>query len=261
MPVANWRNLVLVIAYNDMNKLITILALLILTSCNKDSTWEDINAPDKQVEVMLDVPPFKKIRINSGFTLEIVQDTLQEVSILSRENLIPNIAWYLEDGTLFFEDNNKLKWLRSHYSTTIKVRTDVLERIDNYGSGSLIISPDTLRFPQLVVNSKSHSSIFDLKVNNIIFNVVCNDITTFKVSGKANSMDIYFAASDGRFEGNQFMVNDITVKHNGTNDMIFYPLHSLIGELQNTGDILFQHVPDSLAVSILGRGQLINRSN
>ena len=255
--MVNWRNLAWVIDFSVMGKYIFIIFTFMIASCNNDGEFD----LGENVEVILDVQPFNKVRINSGFILEITQDSIQEVLLVSKETFIPNIAWYIKEGTLYFEDENKFKWLRKHNPTTIKIRTPVLERIDNYGSGSLIRSIDTLRFNTLTVNSKSHSSEFELLINNYNFNVVCNDITTFKVSGRSTIMDIFFAASDCRFEGENFSVTDITITHNSTNDMILTALKSLTGELQSTGDVQYLQVPDSLAVTILGRGQLIYSGN
>lgn len=235
---------------------ITILLVsLFLFRCNSDEgCFSDYG---NVAEFSLNYDEVSHIILESSFEVEFGYSSTESILILTGENYFKGINTELKNGnTLILRDDNKCKFIKDHNSAKLIIKSPYLERIDNYASGSYIKSVGTWQNNSLRISSTGHSSIWEIDIDNNQFQVICNDISTFKITGKSSLLDLQFASSDGRFEGSGYTVETAKINHNGTNDVIFNVSNSIEGTISNTGNIIYSGNPSEVNVEILGRGNL-----
>ncbi|MDH5399042.1 MAG: DUF2807 domain-containing protein [Cyclobacteriaceae bacterium] len=238
-----------------MRKTVYILLLVSLSwACDNENSWDCLKKIGEEVETEIFPGPFQKLWLSNGFILEVTEGPTQKVTITTGKNLLNAINYYIIDDRLFFEDNNSCNMMRPHNPTIIRVTSPNINQIDNYGSGSIIRSTGTLTFGDLRINSKSHSSIFDLDIDNNRLMVICNDITTFKLRGKTRELNIQIAASDSRLEAQNLIAENIIFIHRGTNDILVHPVASLVGQVMSTGNLIYVNKPVFMDIDVSGRG-------
>ena len=98
---------------------------------------------------------------------------------------------------------------------------------------------------------------FDLELESQNVNVVVNGIAYFRLEGSSANLSIVVAAGDSRVEAASLLVQDVTLNHRGSNDIIINPQESLKGTIRGTGDVRSYNRPDVIEVEELYKGRLI----
>ena len=88
-------------------------------------------------------------------------------------------------------------------------------------------------------------------------NVVVNGIAYFKLSGSSANLNVIIAAGDSRVEARSLVVQNVTLNHRGSNDVLINPQTSLKGTIRGTGDVVSYNRPDVIDVKELYKGKLI----
>lgn len=143
-----------------MNR-ISIIAFTFLVfgvlGCNKPDAPGWIKKAGKTTTITRFIGTFNAIETGEKFDLILMQDTNQAefAQITYGENLLPSIETKVENGTLFFRDNNKFNWVRK-----LDMRVKVLLNIHDINKltvkdASSINCKDTLRIKRLNYNISS----------------------------------------------------------------------------------------------------------
>ncbi len=232
--------------------------LFTLTACSREEgCFQDFG---DETTTTLNFQNIETITLESGFEVEFGYNLTESITITSGDVYAKNIEVTLENNnTLIFSDRNKCKFIKGYNLAKIKIVSPYLNRIDNRGSGSNIRSIGTWITNPLRISSTGHSSIWEIALENSQFQVISNDISTFNISGKVDLLDLQFASSDSRFNGQFFTSKTAKINHNGTNDVVITVGEKLLGTISNTGNIIYFGEPSSIDVSILGRGNLIKK--
>ena len=246
----------------------TALVLLgLLCSCNSDAIGDCFQAAGDSVTMMVEVPPFLRVRSEGEVTLLIKQGDVQQVSLTTAENLLTDVSVYVFDDTLIVRDTNACNFVRDYGLTVVTITTPNLTHIRN-SSNYDITSIGTLAFPELTLTSNTGSGPggivslkkagdFYLDVMCDAFNISANGQSIFYISGAANTARVVFNDENPRFEGRDFLVNEFDFFHRSANKMIVHPIYKLSGQLVSTGDVISVNRPDIVEVETLFTGQLI----
>jgi hypothetical protein len=102
------------------------------------------------------------------------------------------------------------------------------------------------------------------KSGDFYLNLVCDDFrvsangqSVFYITGAAEKANLSFADEMPRFEGKDFMINELTVFQRSANKMIVNPQQSIVGKIVATGDIMSHHRPPVVDVKELFTGRLL----
>ncbi len=248
-------------------KIPAFILFVLFCSCNSDSLGDCFQAAGDSVSMIVEVPPFVRVRSEGEVTLFVKQGDVQQVSLSTAENLLTDVSVYVFDDTLIVRDTNACNFVRDYGITVVTITTPNLTHIRN-SSNYDITSIGTLVFPELTLTSntgagpggivslkKSGDFYLDVVCDN--FNISANGQSIFYISGAASAARVVLNDENPRFEGRDFLVNEFDFFHRSSNKMIVNPIDRLSGQLVSTGDVLSVNRPDIVEVESLFTGQLI----
>ncbi len=243
-----------------MKKLLFVLVLILNLGCDSEN-GPDCFKSEGDLEVQeISVGEFSKINISTGIELVVKESDTQTVKVTMGKNLINDIKFEVIDGELKITNENGCEMLRNYHSAKIYVTTPVLEKI--YSSSQYSIKSDgILTFPELTLESgiieDTPASIFEMQIENELLKVNDNISSVFKITGSSDKLEINFWGSNGRFEGENFMVEDVVINHRSTNDIIVFPVESVKGVIRSTGNLVLKNVPPIVDVEQLYTGHIV----
>lgn len=241
-----------------------LMAIPLFLSCNSEDASDCFQTSGDMITRSVSLPTFTKVRIDNDVSIEITQGNTQEITIETRANLWSDLAFFVEGDTFIAQNNNDCNFFREALHTTVKLTTPNLVDIKNNSFGE-VRSNGTLNFPNLRLESrttvglpsvnKSGDFILDLTCGN--FTVVANGNSDFFISGTTDTANIVFSDEFPLFKGDDFLIQDLTLRHVGAAPMIVHPVNSITGEIRATGDVIARNEPPIVDVQELFTGQLI----
>lgn len=254
----------LVYAYKiKMKKIFLLLfVVLLLTNCEKPS--DCIKSTGPIAVKTLDGLTFTKILVNKGIAVVIKQGAQTTVEVKTGQNLINDIQVVVANDMLTLSDNTTCNWTREYGGTVVYITTPNLTDIYSK-TEQTIISDGILTFPSLHLFSMdtfdgyngTGTGDFLLQIQNQNLTIDNNNVSRFFLTGTSQEMNVNFYESGGIFHGENLLVNNITVYHRGTNDLVFHPLDQIKGDIYNIGNVICVNHPPVVAVRQHYRGQLI----
>lgn len=233
---------------------------ILISSCNSEEGSDCFKAQGELETREISVGEFSKINISTGIELIVKDSEEQWVRVTMGKNLINDIQFEVMDGELKITNENGCEMLRNYHSAKVLVSTPVLEKIYS-GSQYSIQSDGVLTFPELTLESgvieDTPASVFEMQIENEMLKVNDNISSVFKISGHSQKLEINFWGSNGRFEGENFVVDDVYVNHRSTNDIITYPVNSITGAIRSTGNLVLKNVPPIVDVEQIYTGHIV----
>lgn len=245
-----------------MKKLAYISCFIVLISCNKENVSNCLQTAGEIVQQEITVDSFDKILVNKRVELIITDGPVQKVVVETGKNLLPDVEVKVVNKQLILTNNNTCNFFRDYGLTKIHVTSPNINTIRN-ASEQRVISNGTLTYPLLYLRSSGEKKKFlatgdwHLTIENEKVIIWGNGVANFYINGSSNNLDIGFTDGDTRFEGKNFIVQNIDVKNVSSNDIIIYPVESLTGSIHSVGDVISYNRPPIVDVEILSNGELI----
>ena len=241
-----------------------LLLTVLFVGCNSENLGDCFQAEGSTVQTIITTPSFDKIQIEGEVSLFIKQGEIQEVSIETGENLLPDVFVEVVDGTLIIRDTNNCNFVRDYGSTIARITTPNLTSIRNASSYD-IEGIGQLAFDSLLLVSNTSGGLADpkkggdfyLNISTTELRVSANGQSAFYISGNAQTANISFADENPRFEGANLRVDDLTIFQRSANKMIVFPVNSIMGRIVGTGDVIAKNTPPIIEVEESFTGQLI----
>lgn len=246
-----------------MKKLIYILTLVLVFSCNSEDAGDCFQTSGSIIQQEIIVDAFTKILVNRDVELIVKEGVEYEVIIETGKNLLNDVEALIVDDELQLTDHNTCNYFRDYGITKIYVTAPNITEIrsstqyDVSSSGILKFNSLTLISEDFNVPGSFTVGDFRLAVNLTTLRIVTNNISSFYITGQTENLNIGFFAGAGRFEGENLIAQNVNVFHRGSNDMIVNPQQSLTGELRSTGDLISVNHPPIVDVEQFYTGQLI----
>ena len=154
--------------------------------------------------------------------------------------------------------------MRDYGITKVFVTAPNITEIRN-SSAYDVVGEGILNFPNLTLVSNSSagpetirkSGDFYLNINSEEFRVIANGQSVFYITGNAEKATLSFEDEMPRFEGKDFIINELAVFQRSANKMIVNPQQSIIGKILATGDIISYNRPQLIDVKELFTGRLL----
>ncbi|MDP2686211.1 MAG: head GIN domain-containing protein [Aequorivita sp.] len=247
-----------------MKKLFFIGLFFLILSCNSDNSWDCVEAAGDSISKEYVLSEFSKIRIEDDITLYLKQGETQEIKLETGENLLGDISVTIEGETLIVKNKNSCNLVRDYGITKVFVTTPNITEIRN-SSAYDVIGEGVLNFPQLTLISNSSagpetirkSGDFYLNINCDQFQISANGQSVFYITGYSQKASLSFDDEMPRFEGQNLVIDELTVSQRSANKMIVNPQQSIIGKIVATGDIISHNRPPLVDVKELFTGRLI----
>lgn len=241
-----------------------LVAIPLFISCNSEDASDCIQTSGDRITRSVSLPTFTKVRIDNDVSIEITQGDTQQITVQTRENLWSDLVFFVEGDTFIAQNNNDCNFFREALQTTVKLTTPNLVNIKNNSFGE-VRSNGTLSFPNLRLESTTTAGLSSVnKSGDFILNVACTDFrvvangnSDFFISGTTDTANIIFSDEFPLFQGDDFLIQDLTFRHVGAAAMIVHPINSITGEIRATGDVIARNEPPTVAVQEFFTGQLI----
>lgn len=242
------------------------MTFLWLVGCNSENVSDCFQNAGDLVREEVAVPNFTKITVQENVTLILKQGDVSMVEVETGQFLRNDVSVTVIEDRLVVKDDNNCNFVRDYGLTKIYVTSPNITEIRS-STGFPIQSDGVLQYPNLNLLSESFNDPealttdgeFDLELDSENVNIVSNGIAYFKLKGIVTNFSIVFAAGDSRLEAEDFLAQNITINHRGTNDMLVYPQLLLQGVIRGTGDVISFQIPDVIDVEELYKGKLIFR--
>ena len=236
---------------------------ILLLSCDKDNANDCFQKTGTIISQEIVVADFTRIKVNRDVELVLKEGPTQKVVIETGENLLNDVSAIVSGNQLILTDNNTCNYVRDYNITKVYVTSPNITEI--LSSTQFTISSDgVLNYTDINVLSEDYNDpsviavgIINLELNSDNVKVVGNNLTTFSISGVAESLIVNFAAGDGVFNGVSLIANEVSVFHRGTNNIIVNPQNVLTGQLVSTGNLISVSQPPVVDVEVLYTGSLI----
>lgn len=247
-----------------MKKLFFIGLVFLILSCDSDTSWDCVQAAGDSISKEYVLSEFSKIRIEDDVILFLKQGETQEIKLETGENLLGDISVTIEGETLIVKNKNSCNLVRDYGITKVFVTTPNITEIRN-SSAYDVIGEGVLNFSELTLISNSSagpetirkSGDFYLNINCDQFRISANGQSVFYIMGYSQKASLSFDDEMPRFEGQNLVIDELTVSQRSANKMIVNPQQSIIGKIVATGDIISHNRPPLVDVKELFTGRLI----
>ncbi len=247
-----------------MRTLGILVLSIFLFACNGENVPDCFQNSGDIVEREFQLEPFTKITTYPRIELILTDAPEQSVIVQTGEYLINDIDVRVVNDRLELVNNNSCNLTRDYGITKVFVSAPQLTEIRN-GSGLPIRSDNVLSYDRLDLVSENFTNDEDfnsdgdfiLELDCDVVNININNLSNCFISGFANQLYIGFYSGDARFEGRQFVAQEVTVYHRSTNDMIVNAQQSLTGQIRSTGDVILVNTPPVVEVVQYYSGQLL----
>ena len=236
----------------------------LLLSCNGENVPNCFQNAGDIIEKDFEVAPFTEITVFERIELIVTDAPTQKVTVQTGEYLMPDIDVRVEDGRLKLYNNNGCNLTRDYGITKVFVSAPNLTEIRN-SSGLAVRSEGVLSYDSLQLISEDANEEdsfhtdgdFRVDIDCNTFRVVVNNLSSTYITGQANTVFLGFYSGDARFEGRNFIAQNVTIFQRSSNDMIINAQQSLTGEIRGTGNVIVVNTPPIVEVEAFYTGRLV----
>ena len=245
-----------------MKKIVFILSIVILASCNSENAPDCIQNSGDIIQKEFTVTAFTKVTVFQRIELIVKEGPEHKVLVETGEYLMDDIEVKVENGKLLLINNNGCNLTREYGITKIYVTAPNLTEIRS-STGLPTRSDGVLTYPNITLLSEDYSGefhtvgVFNMHIENSALNVILNNLSSLTIEGNTDNLNIQFASGDARFEGRNFIAQNVVVGHRGTNDIVVNPQQSLTANLVSTGNIISVTTPPNIDITEQYTGRVI----
>lgn len=246
-----------------MRKLLGFIIVMLLFSCNSETAGDCFQTAGNLVQEERTVSSFSKILVKEGIELILKEDATHSVIVEGGKNLLNDIQVSVKNNELILVNNNTCNWVRDYAPVKVIASSPNITHVRSATQYD-VISDGVLNYPSFNIISEDFNlpesqniGDFYLQLNCQSFSLVFNNLSNCFISGAAVSANINFASGNARFEGENFMVDNITLYHRGSNDMLLNPQLSISGDIYSTGNVILFNTPPTVNITEHYKGKLI----
>ncbi len=259
----NLNTLSLLKYIGSISRWTALLTLFLLMGCDSEDANDCIQSAGTTIEQQVSVEAFDRILVERNVNMVLRQDSIAKVVIRTGENLLPDIKVQVVDGQLQLINENDCNFFRDYNLTTIYVTSPDITEIRCSTQGEIrsegIITLDKLRVYSENFRNNEYltSGEIYLNVDTQDFQLVFNGVSNMHIQGKSKQLNITMAAGNGRFEGRDFAVENATIYHRSSNDVIVNVAGNLKADLYGTGNLIAVKRPATEEVTKHYKGEYI----
>lgn len=237
---------------------IFLFFIFLFSACNNK------NNDDLTIRKEFLTAPFTQIIVNEGIALFVIESTEQKVVIETEEDLFNGIDLNISNNQLEVSNINNSSFFNDFNTIKVYVYSTNITKIRN-SSTYPVSSIGVLNFDSLVLISEDYLSDylnygdFNLELNSKNVTIIANGPSNHYLKGSCNNININFAGSHPRFEGEDFLVKNATLFARSTNDILIKVSEKISGDLYSTGDVILFKEPTIIDLRAHFSGKVISR--
>jgi hypothetical protein len=242
-------------------KIVLTLSFLITISCGISEDCFKGNG--NRITQTFPLENFDKIKVYDGVGLVIKEGANYEVKVETSDNIIDNLDVKMEGSMLIVKDNSTCNIARDYGQTIVYVTAPNLEEIHSKTDQDIrsdgLLNYPFLRLFSMDLSDGAGTGDFYLVVNSNFISIESNNVSNFTISGNTIDMNVFFAWGNGKFNGSNLIVSStLSFFHRGSNDMVFFPINVLNGNIYSTGNVIIKNEPiENPNVNRFNSGNLI----
>lgn len=223
-----------------------------MSSCKK----EEIPTV-KHVELV----PFKDISIENAFDIELVEDSVFKLIIISPNNkAVDKISYDIIDNKLYLRDNKKFKFLKPGNINYIEIHAPEFFLVELYG-GINLTTKGYIKSDDLGIIFKKHGNYCDIKLDNHLFYFWDDNLSggSIKLSGNTEIAKMWFSNLIN-LNARDLNAESIIISTNTENNTEISVSQKLEYEILGTGNIIAYGNPSEIVLTPrtqYGTGKLI----
>ncbi|PLX23422.1 MAG: hypothetical protein C0597_01060 [Marinilabiliales bacterium] len=225
-----------------MNKLIYILLILAITSCDEAL----FNAGDIETK-SIEVSSFKEIYIDDIFEVYLIQDTTCNIEAKGGNNLLSDLEFTVdEEKKLTISDNNSARWSRDYNKIELYISVDTLNYL-RLNAPCNVISVNTLTTLNFKIWSITDFAEFDLTLDCENFYFVNNNTSggIMFVQGVTANLN-FWARGSFIVNAENLIADQVTVKNESMADCRVYANDYLSVEILRAGRVFYKGNPTTI---------------
>jgi len=230
-----------------MNKFLIILTLTIsLFACQKAS--DCFSSSGKEITIEQVLTEFDSLYVNSVFNVELIQDTINKISITGNEAFVNSTTFNIENNILILDNKHKCKFAKPK-KNTVSVTIHVNEISAIYlNSSSKIFSNNTLtNSNEIGLIAKSKYNEADLIVNARVFYFWNNHLNGGKINVKGNVEIVkLWNTSLASINATKLKAISALVRNNSKGDCWVNVTKSIDCEITSTGNVFCKGNPEKV---------------
>lgn len=244
-----------------------LLLLISISSCDSENANDCLQTDGSSVSYLVELPLFDKIQLEDDIRLIIEEGPEQRVTVNTGENLVSDLTITVKEGFLVLQNNNNCNLLREFGRTLITVTSPNITFI-RQASSFEVQSRGTLSYQDLTIWSNTNGSpigiddpnksgkvILDINVESL--QIQANGSSAFELSGSARMASIGFTDELPQLNAENLLIDDLRISHVSAANMIVHPIHSIMGQIRATGDVIAVNQPPIVEVEEFFTGRLI----
>jgi hypothetical protein len=241
-----------------------IVIIVSIISCDTEDTLTCLKTTGEIVTQEYDLADFDSITIFERAQLIVTDDPDISVRLETGENLLEDFEILIEDNTLKISNTASCNIIRDYDTSKVYVSHPDLKQIRN-SSGQTVEAEGILTWNSLRLVSddlieedfyhKDGDFNLSLDAENVLLQ--CNGLSNFFINGSVTNLTINLLDGDSRLPLEDLDVQNVSIFHRGTNDVILAPQLSIVGELRSTGNLILKNTPPVVEVESFFTGEVI----
>ncbi|NMM50091.1 GIN domain-containing protein [Marinigracilibium pacificum] len=240
-----------------LNIFLLLTIVIVYNSCNDPEAFDCFkSAGDHSFEERA-VDSYKYIILSTGVDVSFSDDQTETIKVEGPANLLSKIETTVYRDTLYITDQNTCSWVRSPVETKIHIpiQPEINILYEGYGEIELNTSNDIDLFSLTV---KDGMGDMDINFANVkAASISNNSFSNINMTGKADSLHVYYSNNFGHFDASQLLVQNLDLRYSGKNDAKINPEVKLTGLIYGFGNVISINSPDEVSVEEISTGKLI----
>ena len=240
------------------------LMMICHLSCDTDNTLTCLKTDGKMITEEYELASFDSIIVYERVQLIVKDAPVVSVILETGENLLEDFEVFVTNNTLIIKNNASCNLVRDYDTSILRVSHPSIRQVRNSSGrtvmGDGLISWESLRLvsDDLVEEDFFHKSgDFDMELDAQDVLLQSNGLSNFFIRGAVTNLDINLLEGDSRLPLNDLAVQNVTIFHRGTNDVLIAPQLSITGELRSTGNLILTSNPPVVDVTAFFTGRVI----
>lgn len=232
-----------------------------LTSCKKASDRRCLKSAGEESSMIIDLNEnFDTLYLYDAIIYELIQDTVNRLTIIGGENLIPHITNEITNGKLTIRNDNTCNFLRSFKKKVkISIHFKGLNYLHFEGSEPMV-TLDTIQSNSLRVRIRDGAGSVSLNLSvGYLETTISHGYGDFTLAGTAQNAFLH-CNTNSFCDARELKTNeDLIVRSNTQGDMLINASEvNLKASILKAGNIKYIGTPLTKDVNISGEGQLID---
>jgi hypothetical protein len=237
---------------------LSLWAFVLSAACNKPEAFDCVKTSGDIVKETRIAPEFSWLMVEDNLDVYLSNEPGSTITVEGGSNLISKVRWEKTGDTLRLYNNNYCNWARS-YDNPIKVTLSAsqLVAIVHNGFGK-IQSLNQLHLPSmtLFVLEANGDVTMDVKADYLYFYTNCSPTARF--TGEASQFGVW-SREFGKVLAEGLVAQECHITNASANEIRVFPIKKLSASIEQSGNIVYYHEPETIEQRITGTGKLIRK--